>query len=1052
MSNSYNVINASAGSGKTYSLVKNLLKICLRYDNQADKIRNILALTFTNKAANEMKERILDWLYAFTKEDYEQNNELINIQREFETENIHSTLKNLHLRSKKVLDYLLHNYSTLNISTIDKFNSRLVRSFTYELGLAQNFNLEINAEPYLIEAVDLLLNEIGEDAKVSESFMDFITYNLENDTKVSVDRDLYKAAKEFIKDTHYEALLKNEHFDWKAYELKKNTLRERIKQNRTKSLDIAKQQIDYINSQDLNISDFAGGTKNSIALFFDKIVKFYNKESSSFPIPGDENSAINIFNQLNSTKSKGKEAAIASILPQLLSARLELINLYSDTHRSKVILDSLLPLKFNTEIQNKLKSIEQENDLVLLSKFNIIINENLRTEPSSFIYEKIGAKFQHFFFDEFQDTSKMQWENFLPLRDNSISSEGNTFTIVGDPKQSIYRFRGGDSQLMLDIINQKEQTLTPPQVINLEHNWRSAKNIVDFNNNLYKNLSQYLKEDHQLIFNEAAQQQAKYNINGRVRVNLIDNLKKEEFYKEVITKMHQDIQGCLDNGFELTDICILCRNNNDIFEYASLLAQMQVNYKGNIDYIKTISESGLTIDLSYTVKALIEYLKWINNPHNFQFLIKMLYYLNHTGRIKIKDFTDEIENLIESKNFEDINTKLISDYDLDLKSQNILNLNLYNYIEHYLQLFSVKNKEVDFTLNFLEMLNNYTQNSAATIKDFLKYWDEEGYNTAIKASENIDAIKMMTIHKSKGLEFPVVMIPYRNENNDTRFKAWFNINEDESLKNVNISKFDEKILAYDPELKIFNQENTYKNLLDRFCVQYVATTRAIEQLYLFLEKPGKTDKLEMLQYIDLQNKLIDNQDHPESFDLYEVSANDIKKQKNKQKSTTNKIGITDINTGQLQKDSIKIATPSKTYQRKKERVKLGIFVHEVLEKIKTKEDVANVLAKYELQGLITCDERIEIESRINHVVLSDKYQKYFDIKNKVINERDMMIMINGKSEKMRIDRLIETKEGFVIIDFKTGEILEKHQQQIEKYKNALESFGKKVCETLIISI
>ncbi len=218
MQNSYTVINASAGSGKTYALVQRLLMICLRYPNQQQSIRNILALTFTNKAANEMKERILSWLGNFASQGFADNTDLKNIQKAFEAEGLKITIDELHVRSKRLLDYILHNYSTLNIGTIDRFNSRLVRSFSYELGLAKNFNLEIEAEPFLIEAVDKMLDKIGENETISNSFMDYVDYSLENNERINLNKNLYDSAKEFVKDIHYEHLKNNSDFDDANYE------------------------------------------------------------------------------------------------------------------------------------------------------------------------------------------------------------------------------------------------------------------------------------------------------------------------------------------------------------------------------------------------------------------------------------------------------------------------------------------------------------------------------------------------------------------------------------------------------------------------------------------------------------------------------------------------------------------------------------------------------------------------------------------------------------------------------------------------------------------
>jgi len=1049
MQNSYSVINASAGSGKTYTLVQRLLMICLRFPNQSDAIRTIIALTFTNKAANEMKERILFYLGEFVKDNYSENQDLKNIQEALEYQGYRITLDDLRLRSQKVLDYILHHYSTLNIGTIDKFNSRLVKSFSYELGLAQNFNLEIQPEPYLIEAVDKMLDEIGEEQAVSEAFMDFINYNLDNNERVNLNQTLYNSAMKFVNDIHYKPLQENKDFEWQAYENKKNELRKKISDNKIQSSQLATQALELIKNRGIDIEDFAQG-KNGLGGFFQKVQDFYNKKRDGFPFPSNEDSALTNYLKGASAKGKIKESDISEILPQLISWRKDIINIYIDSQKKEKILEAILPLKVNADIQKKLMEIEEENDLVLLSKFNIIINENLRNEPSAFIYEKVGTQFQHYFFDEFQDTSAMQWQNFLPLRDNSITSDNTSFTIVGDPKQSIYRFRGGESELMLNIINQTEITPKFATAEHLKFNWRSAKNIVDFNNRLYDFMSQALNNEHQKIFGENAVQEAKSNLEGRVKVHLLENSVKSVFYEESAEKMRNDIQECLDNGFTFSDITILCRGNSDIFNYSQLLSNLKVNYNNKETYIKTISEKGLTLDLSFTIKALVEFLKWEINPKNKQFLVKMMYFLNVSGRVKMNDFTSEIKTILSLESKKDIENYIDAHYQVKLVQNDIPQLNLYNFIEYYIQEFAVENKETDFLLNFLEMLFNYTQNAGATLKEFLKFWDDEASKISIQASENIDAVQIMTIHKAKGLEFPVVFIPMRNENSDKKFSEWYDLNSEDELKTVILTQFSSELETYDEDLAQFNSENSYRNKIDRFCIQYVATTRPVEQLFLYLEKPSKSSNyLELFDFVT-EFQPTENGEKLDSFDIFHVA--DLTKQKRKAKKEYLSENINSISQNTEKASNIEIATTSKNYQNRVEHVRMGIFTHEILSKIKTKKDVSKVLNAYLLEGIITNEEKKSILERIENVINDVNYSAYFEDHLKIINEREMFATENEQSKTYRPDRLVETENGFIIVDFKTGEEKDKDQKQVDLYQNKLEQFGKKVVKTDVIYI
>lgn len=991
-----------------------------------------------------MKERILSWLGNFSGESFADNPDLKNIQKAFEEEGIKITIDELHLRSKKLLDYILHNYSTLNIGTIDRFNSRLVRSFSYELGLAKNFNLEIEAEPFLIEAVDKMLDQIGENEAISKSFMDYVDYSLENNERINLNKSLYDSAKEFVKDIHYEHLKNNKGFDDTSYENIKNTIRKEIVLNRKHSVELAEKSIELFKSRNIDIEDFAQG-KNGIGGFFVKVLDFYHQKRTGFPFPTtQEESVVNNYRKGAASKSKHKESEIFEILDQLLENRMRLILLHIETQKKEKILSALLPLKVNKDIQDELKKIEEENDLVLLSKFNILINENLRNEPSAFIYEKVGSQFQHYFFDEFQDTSELQWQNFIPLRDHSVSIENTSFTLVGDPKQSIYRFRGGESKLMLDIINKKETSPKEAELLVLKDNWRSARNIVNFNNELYRFHSDILEEEHRKIFGTDAEQTPKSTIEGRVKVNLIENLTNEDFYNDSSEKMRKDIQECLNNGFKFSDITILCRGNFDIFSYSQRLGNLKVNYNGEEVNIKTISEKGLTLELSDTLKAVIEFLKWEINPKNKPDLIMMMYYLNKLGRIHMTDFTLEMKEILEIESHEEILRFIQRKYSLKLKQDSFPKFNLYNFVEYYINEFSYENKETDFLLNFLEMLFNFTQNAGASTKEFLKYWDEEASKFTIQASENIDAVQIMTIHKAKGLEFPVVFIPMMNKNRDTEFTHWFETSNNESLRSVNINQFSKNLEVYDEEIQRFNRQNSYKNFIDRLCLQYVATTRPVEQLFFYIQKANKTsNNLELLEFLQTKNP-----GNADEFDVYEVSPEILRKHSKDKISLFRTRDIRNLKNINEKSTSIRIATPSKNYQVRNEKVRIGLFVHELLSQINTAKDIHKVLERYVLEGQITLEERNEIQQSLQQIIVT--YSEFFDEKWEVINEKDIMISENGENRIYRPDRILKNDEGYVIVDFKTGEETEKNERQIENYKKILEGLGRKVLKTQLI--
>lgn len=422
----------------------------------------------------------------------------------------------------------------------------------------------------------------------------------------------------------------------------------------------------------------------------------------------------------------------------------------------------------------------------------------------------------------------------------------------------------------------------------------------------------------------------------------------------------------------------------------------------------------------------------------------MMYYLNTLGKIHMADFTLEMKEILDIEGHEEILQFIQQKYSLQLKQDHFPRFNLYNFIEYYINEFSVENKETDFLLNFLEMLFNFTQNAGASTKEFLKYWDEEASSYTIQASENIDAIQIMTIHKSKGLEFPIVFIPMMNKNRDNEFTNWFDTNENDALKSVNINQFSKNLEVYDEEIQKFNKKNSYKNLIDRLCLQYVATTRPVEQLFFYLQKANKTsNNLELLEFIQTKNT-----ENADSFDLYEVNPEMLKKHSKTKTSSFKTQNIQHLKNINEKSTSIKIATPSKNYQVRNEKVRIGLFVHELLSKINTEKDINKVLEGYALEGQITLEEKNEIQITLQEIV--KRYSEFFDEKWEVINEKDIMISENGESHISRPDRILKSEEGYIIVDFKTGEQKDKDEEQIQGYKNILERLGRKVLKTQII--
>lgn len=1047
MKNTYKAITASAGSGKTYTLVQKLLLICLAEPYKHTVIQNILALTFTNKAANEMKERILGWLHSFTQCNYQENKDLAGIQQALKDLGKEIHIDELHRRAKLLRDFILHNYSVLNIGTIDKFNAKLVRNFAYELGLAKNFNLEINPEPFLIEAVDQMLDKVGEDANLSQEFIDFVMYNLDNEKKINLSKELLDNAKKYLNDVHHEYLQQNTHFESEEYQKANVKLKKSIQQLQKDIHQLASKAVTLVKNNGLENSDFFGGGNRSLLYFFDTIL--LKNEVQLRDSPEDEEKKLESYRKGASTKAQkaGKESTVLSLIEPLISLRENIIQKQVQKMKEEKLLRALLPLKVNQNIRHELHTIENENDLVLLSKFNVLIHENLQKEPAEFIYEKVGTKFQHFFLDEFQDTSYLQWKNMLPLRNESLSQENTSFTIVGDPKQSIYRFRGGDSRIMIDILQHKEQSPLPATIETLNKNWRSASHIVEFNNQLYEWISHTLQEEHQNIFGEKAKQIPQSSKKGRVKIHLLDKNTKPIFYQESAQKMHRDIQECLDNGYQMKDITILCRGNDDIYEYISLLSQMNVHYHGTEHPLKTISESGLTLNVSQTLLALIHFLKWKTNPKNEQDFALMLYHLQEIGRISLQDFTEEVTKILRIQSPTERLSFLQQNLQLNLSEKENQHFNLYNSIEYLLQNMAVENVETDFILSFLEAVYAFTQNPGATRKQLIKLWEENISKQTLQTSDHLDAVQLMTIHKAKGLEFPVVFLPMLNSNYDGKFSDWFETQSLDGLSSINIDAFTKELATYDEEVKNFNEKNTYLNRIDRLSIQYVATTRPVDQLILYLQKSSKKESqtLEILDFIEEKCKdyIADEFDFYPEYEAQKTTAQHT--------HTQNTVALAKFSHDNSPTTNIKIATPSRSYQQRDERVRMGIFLHELLATIHSPADVDFAVEKYILNGTLQEYEALDIKQKLHETIT--RHAEYFSDAYQSLNERELMLHTPTETHILRPDKILRNANGeYLIIDFKTGNPDEKHEKQMELYRKAMENAGHTVIGTKLVFV
>ena len=468
----FQIYDASAGSGKTYSLVKEYLKLlfCSPY---REPYKHILAITFTNKAVTEMKERIISNLRVFASPEV-----LVVPSDMFSSlcDELSMRPEQLNQSAKLMLQSIVHNYAAFDVSTIDKFTQKLIRTFAYDLKLPINFEVELNTDEILSQAIDNLIAKAGSDKGLTKLLVDFALEKADDDKSYNIEGDFMPIAKLITNEGNTKYLEKLRDKDIKAFNELNSSLIKNIGAIENTIKKESKIVLDFIEECGLQANDFTGGY----------LLKHFSKLSQGmFNVNLSTKWQENIDSErLYPTRVTDDIASIIDeIQPQLSTAFHGTKSMLIQLKLLKAIYKNLTPLSVLNEINKEVEAIKQEDNILLISEFNSIVSEHIKTQPVPYIYERIGEKFKHYFIDEFQDTSVMQWENLIPLIQNALSSEGASAMLVGDAKQAIYRWRGGKAE---QFINLGSNIVNPfpieKEVKNLETNFRSYAEVINFNN------------------------------------------------------------------------------------------------------------------------------------------------------------------------------------------------------------------------------------------------------------------------------------------------------------------------------------------------------------------------------------------------------------------------------------------------------------------------------------------------------------------------------------------------------------------------------------------
>jgi ATP-dependent exoDNAse (exonuclease V) beta subunit len=1024
----YVIYNASAGSGKTFTLVKEYLKILLAGGNNHN-YRKILAITFTNKAVNEMKERILNSLYEFAnpKTSLENSALFLQLSQELQLDEVE-----IRQKAKKTLKEILHNYAFFDISTIDKFNHRLLRTFAKDLKLPQNFEVILDTDLLLDEAVERLIAHAGTKPHLTKILVDFALEKIDDYKSWNIAIDLNKVGKMLFNENHSNFIKElsakeiDTFLDLQKYISKTIVHLERHMKVQAENI------LQVLEMNNLSVSDFKSG-------YFPKFMLKVIEHPGSIDFTASWKQKFGEEPLYNKTCKDETKSIIDSLMPQFLSRFIDIKESFYKHSFFKNIYGNIVPLTVLNALQNEIDLLMAERDQLPISSFNTLISNEIKNQPAPFIYERLGEKYRHYFIDEFQDTSLLQWNNLVPLIDNALQSEdlqGNrgSLFLVGDAKQAIYRWRGGRSEQFLNLITNVENPFNSiPETKNLETNFRSYQEIVTFNNDFFTLTSPFLNSAiYNELFVQGNQQDHTAKPGGLVRINFIadqDQDKDLAYCEEVVAS----IKEAESKNFTYGDMCILVRKK----KHGVLLAEYLTTHK-----IPIISSETLLLNNNEAIRFLLNLLYYIHYPTDLNISYEILYYLCSSA--------DARHHLIQEY-LPQLDTYLEKEYHFDFS--HFKSLSIYDGFEYAIKQFDLITNSNAYITYFMDEVLDVELHKDAGLSTFMTYWEKKKGSLSIPAPENANAVQLMTIHKAKGLEFPIVIFPYANtyiyEERDP--KLWVPVPEDllKGFTDVLVNKKKEMVHYNDSAAALYNEEQ-HKMELDAFNLLYVVLTRAINGLFIISEKDLTTKGEHKPNYYSglfihyLKEKHLWDEDRM-SYDF----GNLDKAPNNKEAMAVQEVIPYIYTTKNNPKLQISTQLGELWGTRREASLTQGNLIHYAMSLISYACDMVPAIETLVLHGYISVSEKPVYHNKIQKIVAHPELIPFYADGIEVKNEHTI---ISKNGVILRPDRLSFKGKDVNIIDYKTGKATSAHKIQLMAYADALRAMGFTIENKIIVYI
>ena len=1054
------VYKASAGSGKTFTLAVQYIRQLIE---DPYSYRRILAVTFTNKATTEMKERILSQLYGIATSLKSSDGYLKEIMKTSD-----KSVDEIRKAADTALKNIIHDYSRFRIETIDSFFQSVMRNLARELELGANMTIELNNGDVLSDAVDSMIEKLDRMSPTLYWLLEYIEERIADDKRWNVSSEIKGFGRNIFDEAYIEkgVTLREKLKDTKFIP----QYRKKLQEKRESILDTMKGFSEHfqeiLKANGLNPTDLKNGARG-IGSYFNKIAS--GKLSDDVRNTTVEKCLEGAENW--TTKTSPYKDTIISLANQVL---IRILNDAENTRMTsnKVLNSCDMSLRYlnNLQLLMRIDSEVREQNLnhnrFLLSDTNALLHSIIREGDASFVYEKIGTTIDTVMIDEFQDTSRMQWENFHLLLEESLAQKEGSM-IVGDIKQSIYRWRNGDWKILAGLDKDRSFRLNSKT---LDTNWRSEANIIAFNNDIFTSACRVLNERYkgdegedctQLLdaYSDVRQKTSKETKEGYIKLSFLKNSEEHPYADTTMELLAEEVDSLVKKGVRVNDIAILVRKNKSIPAIADY-------FDKNTPY-RVVSDEAFRLDASLAVCMLIDGLRYISEPTDRIACARLAVAYQKEILKKDVDYNTVLLNSVEDY--------LPAEFRLMLPEMSLMPL--YELLEKLFVIFRMDMIEEQdaYLCAFYDAVTEYMQNNSSELTSFLTYWNETLYARTIPSGE-ISGIRILSIHKSKGLEYHTVLLPFcdwKMENETNNHMLWCKINEADADKEP-FCELDLTPVNYSSAMAESYFSDSYREerlqlWVDNLNLLYVAFTRACKNLIVWCKDEKKDtvsrllresiDCMKDIEMICNTTELEEEEEVSEgSYEpiVYEYGEICISGDKKKSDTTNRLVAVpeavnvkiesleTEIDFKQSNRSADFIRGDEDEEENlRSQYIRQGQLLHTLFASIDTREDLPSAIERLLFEGVIESAEKAEEIRKVAERALSlDEVKDWYSGEWTLYNECSIIYNDEqGKMQTRRPDRVMMKDDEVVVVDFKFGKKKPEYSTQVREYMFLLSEMG-----------